>query len=155
SHEPLHPSTRSSATRVYALSLHDALPICSRKSPGFMPGILISTTTTSSVSISTPGSLREDEEHKDASKAAVTTGTVYALARISRSGEHTSELQSRRELVCRLLLEKKKQLTTQRHRRPCGSAPYTVRRRTAASGRSAPAHSHTACGGRTRAIASI
>src|SRR5690349_22122158 len=29
--------------------------------------------------------------------------------RISRSEEHTSELQSRRDLVCRLLLEKKKQ----------------------------------------------
>src|SRR5690349_23735794 len=35
-----------------------------------------------------------------------------ALARIEklgRSEEHTSELQSRRDLVCRLLLEKKKQ----------------------------------------------
>src|SRR5690349_23313322 len=30
----------------------------------------------------------------------------------SRSEEHTSELQSRRDLVCRLLLEKKKQLAT-------------------------------------------
>src|SRR3712207_8177841 len=29
-----------------------------------------------------------------------------------RSEEHTSELQSRQYLVCRLLLEKKKQLTT-------------------------------------------
>src|SRR6266496_5134826 len=29
-------------------------------------------------------------------------------ARVRRSAEHTSELQSRRELVCRLLLEKKK-----------------------------------------------
>src|SRR2546429_5264270 len=31
-----------------------------------------------------------------------------ALARIQRSEEHTSELQSRLHLVCRLLLEKKK-----------------------------------------------
>src|SRR5690349_23976469 len=30
------------------------------------------------------------------------------LAYLERSEEHTSELQSRRELVCRLLLEKKK-----------------------------------------------
>src|SRR3712207_7155022 len=30
----------------------------------------------------------------------------------ARSEEHTSELQSRQYLVCRLLLEKKKQLTT-------------------------------------------
>src|SRR5438874_7291954 len=33
----------------------------------------------------------------------------YSLrARVGRSEEHTSELQSRRDLVCRLLLEKKK-----------------------------------------------
>src|SRR6266496_2842623 len=30
----------------------------------------------------------------------------------TRSEEHTSELQSRRDLVCRLLLEKKKDVTT-------------------------------------------
>src|SRR5690349_22122509 len=33
------------------------------------------------------------------------------LAACSRSEEHTSELQSRRDLVCRLLLEKKKKTT--------------------------------------------
>src|SRR5204862_7510016 len=48
-------------------------------------------------------------------------GTVVAVTfalllwlegrRPPRSEEHTSELQSRRELVCRLLLEKKKQRT--------------------------------------------
>src|SRR2546429_3230576 len=32
----------------------------------------------------------------------------YPQARLSRSEEHTSELQSRLHLVCRLLLEKKK-----------------------------------------------
>src|SRR2546422_1684787 len=32
----------------------------------------------------------------------------YVLARVWRSEEHTSELQSRLHLVCRLLLEKKK-----------------------------------------------
>src|SRR5690349_22112978 len=35
----------------------------------------------------------------------------------ARSEEHTSELQSRRELVCRLLLEKKKILTRLSRRR--------------------------------------
>src|SRR5690349_23778952 len=30
---------------------------------------------------------------------------------VARSEEHTSELQSRRDLVCRLLLEKKKKIT--------------------------------------------
>src|SRR5690349_9719236 len=34
---------------------------------------------------------------------------------VSRSEEHTSELQSRRDLVCRLLLEKKKKITQQSH----------------------------------------
>src|SRR6266496_5347084 len=34
----------------------------------------------------------------------------------SRSEEHTSELQSRRDLVCRLLLEKKKKKTQKEHR---------------------------------------
>src|SRR5690349_23156092 len=36
-----------------------------------------------------------------------------ATAARTRSEEHTSELQSRRDLVCRLLLEKKKKKTTQ------------------------------------------
>src|SRR6266508_4819017 len=35
--------------------------------------------------------------------------------RVSRSEEHTSELQSRGHLVCRLLLEKKKQNHSPRH----------------------------------------
>src|SRR3712207_8852401 len=34
--------------------------------------------------------------------------TIRAAARFARSEEHTSELQSRQYLVCRLLLEKKK-----------------------------------------------
>src|SRR2546422_7927799 len=41
------------------------------------------------------------------------TGLVGELARLAvRSEEHTSELQSRLHLVCRLLLEKKKTKTT-------------------------------------------
>src|SRR2546427_8685257 len=37
-----------------------------------------------------------------------TTGTRWSAATASRSEEHTSELQSQSNLVCRLLLEKKK-----------------------------------------------
>src|SRR5690349_22786019 len=37
---------------------------------------------------------------------------VWYYQHIVRSEEHTSELQSRRDLVCRLLLEKKKKLPT-------------------------------------------
>src|SRR2546428_8344243 len=42
-----------------------------------------------------------------AGRAGVAAGDVLV-----RSEEHTSELQSRSDLVCRLLLEKKKKLTT-------------------------------------------
>src|SRR5437660_4095200 len=42
-----------------------------------------------------------------------TKGTHVAVATERRSEEHTSELQSRGHLVCRLLLEKKKKKTTQ------------------------------------------
>src|SRR3712207_8549654 len=41
----------------------------------------------------------------------------YAARRSARSEEHTSELQSRQYLVCRLLLEKKKTLDAGVHRR--------------------------------------
>src|SRR3712207_7423988 len=40
--------------------------------------------------------------------AIMYTAMVFGLAELSRSEEHTSELQSRQYLVCRLLLEKKK-----------------------------------------------
>src|SRR3712207_8753833 len=42
------------------------------------------------------------------------------LEQVERSEEHTSELQSRQYLVCRLLLEKKKQLPTRNSRPPIG-----------------------------------
>src|SRR3712207_7214501 len=38
--------------------------------------------------------------------------TVLLVLGLLRSEEHTSELQSRQYLVCRLLLEKKKKITT-------------------------------------------
>src|SRR5690349_22285287 len=49
---------------------------------------------------------------------AGTTGSGKSVGlncMILRSEEHTSELQSRRDLVCRLLLEKKKKLPTTHH----------------------------------------
>src|SRR5258707_4401626 len=45
-----------------------------------------------------------------ASKADIGTVGKFLLPRSGRSEEHTSELQSRQYLVCRLLLEKKKTL---------------------------------------------
>src|SRR3712207_7750619 len=50
------------------------------------------------------GDERRDTEHR-----VLDDGTlVLAAVGLSRSEEHTSELQSRQYLVCRLLLEKKK-----------------------------------------------
>src|SRR2546429_4878541 len=48
---------------------------------------------------------------EDMAGAGITGATTgMAVERSSRSEEHTSELQSRLQLVCRLLLEKKKTL---------------------------------------------
>src|SRR5262245_65561816 len=69
-------------TEIYTLSLHDALPISVR------------TRRTGPVYPSRTRSV------------SVTFGSLFA--RTLRSEEHTSELQSLRHLVCRLLLEKKK-----------------------------------------------
>src|SRR5256885_10946335 len=43
------------------------------------------------------------------SSHAARSGALWQLAASPRSGEHTSELQSPCKLVCRLLLEKKKE----------------------------------------------
>src|SRR5438034_11294243 len=79
-------------TEIYTLSLHDALPISS------ILGALM---------ILTPAALGQTPTltQKQASGFA-----KLALAGIQkeRSEEHTSELQSHSDLVCRLLLEKKK-----------------------------------------------
>src|SRR2546427_6004709 len=80
----------TATTEIYTLSLHDALPIWVRagaQRTRFVPGLVHSC-------------------HK---------GRHICTA--SRSEEHTSELQSQSNLVCRLLLEKKKPPTT-RYERP-------------------------------------
>src|SRR5207249_8975865 len=72
----------TATTEIYTLSLHDALPI------------------------SRPERVGEGHEQRGAGVRARAVGQDDAVA--SRSEEHTSELQSRFDLVCRLLLEKKK-----------------------------------------------
>src|SRR2546422_7168905 len=71
----------TATTEIYTLSLHDALPI----------SVL--------ARIIPAGSLEQIIVRVDA---------LHALLERVRSEEHTSELQSRLHLVCRLLLEKKK-----------------------------------------------
>src|SRR3712207_8179872 len=83
----------TATTEIYTLSLHDALPIC--------------------VSLLLGGGLgRSHRETWTGCIVSLTTPTNSSLRApklvSSRSEEHTSELQSRQYLVCRLLLEKKK-----------------------------------------------
>src|SRR5260370_2568022 len=54
------------------------------------------------------GSLREALENLDKDRGFLKAGGVFDDDFIDRSEEHTSELQSHLNLVCRLLLEKKK-----------------------------------------------
>src|SRR3712207_7471985 len=84
----------TATTEIYTLSLHDALPI-SLHHPSFVFAFL-------AYAKAFPDSPRAAE----AAKQAKTYGDWL------RSEEHTSELQSRQYLVCRLLLEKKTQLIT-------------------------------------------
>src|SRR3712207_8890267 len=61
--------------------------------------------------LAVPGRLAQLGERR-LDKAEVTgSSPVSPTARPARSEEHTSELQSRQYLVCRLLLEKKKKKT--------------------------------------------
>src|SRR5205814_8792133 len=95
--------TRPATSVIYTLSLHDALPIwCS------FTGSLVTKRTRI-----WPKQCDEQASMRWCS-TTVALGGVQApiptrmCSRMSRSEEHTSELQSLRHLVCRLLLEKKK-----------------------------------------------
>src|SRR5947209_14626580 len=76
--------TATATTAIYTLSLHDALPIFQAPIPSRFAW--------------TPTSFSPSQLFR----------RPTSLCRRSRSEEHTSELQSRQYLVCRLLLEKKK-----------------------------------------------
>src|SRR5437773_9416270 len=100
---------RSVATRIvvlndtptpdnYTLSLHDALPICPVKFTASRSEAFLS-----------------DYQGRD-----LVTEVELALREI---GEHTSELQSHHDLVCRLLLEKKNKV----HRPPVVQVPLLHR----------------------------
>src|SRR5207249_12076019 len=82
------------------LSLHDALPICSTR-----PGTPARPSTPSSSSRRKDGPL--SRRRRATNRAPRATRSSSPAWRRARSEEHTSELQSRFDLVCRLLLEKK------------------------------------------------
>src|SRR5438132_12111797 len=83
--------------KIYTLFLHDALPI-SCQSYGASPR--------------TCGNSSSRTRRLGASKTSNSTSRTHLWTRRAvgrlRSEEHTSELQSHSDLVCRLLLEKKK-----------------------------------------------
>src|SRR2546426_12473713 len=80
----------TATTEIYTLSLHDALPISSDPNDRSWSTIVLTVFFNSRISPFTSTVI-----FRDRSPAA-------------RSEEHTSELQSPCNLVCRLLLEKKK-----------------------------------------------
>src|SRR3712207_7604961 len=87
-------------TEIYTLSRHDPLPIYSFSRPFHAEGISIPLSASIGVAAAQPGADRAHQLLSDADTAAF-------AAKGARSEEHTSELQSRQYLVCRLLLEKK------------------------------------------------
>src|SRR5690349_21943533 len=83
---------RMSTPTPHTLSLHDALPISARMLAG-------------------ASAWRPAARGRLGGRTEGPRGHRH-LPLAPRSEEHTSELQSRRDLVCRLLLEKKKLLAT-------------------------------------------
>src|SRR2546422_4842294 len=82
----------TATTEIYTLSLHDALPILALV--GQAGGTLVEDGPVGPAPRDSDGGGR--------------SASVPASRGSGRSEEHTSELQSRLHLVCRLLLEKKK-----------------------------------------------
>src|SRR3712207_8036713 len=95
----------TATTEIYTLSLHDALPILGEqiKLLGF--------------------DLASQEISESANSEATLASSPLRLTFYwQRSEEHTSELQSRQYLVCRLLLEKK---TTDHNYDPSSCPSFT------------------------------
>src|SRR3712207_7998283 len=88
----------TATTEIYTLSLHDALPICNYL-------ILLAYGV-----YDVPARAADRNELFDASEymySFILCSICPVVLSKPRSEEHTSELQSRQYLVCRLLLEKK------------------------------------------------
>src|SRR5438445_8081084 len=87
-------------TNIYTLSLHDALPISAHDRGRLIERRVQARVDRHPVDL---GDVRDRRCHDPGLRGA----RLEELERV-RSEEHTSELQSRQYLVCRLLLEKKK-----------------------------------------------
>src|SRR3712207_8639598 len=96
----------TATTEIYTLSLHDALPISRPRRHGAGGGAGAGRRARRArrerAAVAAGGGMTTH-------RADVVVAGAGHNALICRSEEHTSELQSRQYLVCRLLLEKKKQ----------------------------------------------
>src|SRR5262245_62635089 len=98
----MSPSADTSPTAIYTLSLHDALPISRRARRIGIP---------QGRRAAQPGACERGRRcvpRGALCRPVARGGAAGARGNVPRSEEHTSELQSLRQLVCRLLLEKKK-----------------------------------------------
>src|SRR3712207_8912677 len=92
----------TATTEIYPFSLHDALPIC---------GVILGADDESATAVTNSHvvrGLRRAGGRRGSGIEVTLSGGSSIPAEVLRSEEHTSELQSRQYLVCRLLLEKKK-----------------------------------------------
>src|SRR5690606_41871874 len=103
SSRPLSLLTDPATADIYTPSLHDALPILPNGSGTRVSGLPRCCASMSWLG-RLVGTLRKPS--MSSLKAIRRAGRSPAVS--CRSEEHTSELQSRENLVCRLLLEKKK-----------------------------------------------
>src|SRR5206468_11545972 len=104
-------SNDTASTQIYTLSLHDALPIYINPSEQSLPRktrrILAQLRADKSPILK---AYLHEIDSKSCPSAACPLCNYHlhnTQHLFSRSEEHTSELQSRSDLVCRLLLEKK------------------------------------------------
>src|SRR5207249_10769364 len=98
-------------TELYTLSLHDALPISRGRTPTPGGPRAAPRGRARAPRVPAPGRARSRAARPGRS-GREGRGRGRAAGRGRRSEEHTSELQSRFDLVCRLLLEKKKNKLT-------------------------------------------
>src|SRR3712207_9200981 len=100
----------TATTEIYTLSLHDALPIFWTWNQFLLALVLVEDPTQRTMA----GALGAFQGHYATDVPLLCAGTILILLPtlvifilFQRSEEHTSELQSRQYLVCRLLLEQK------------------------------------------------
>src|SRR5260370_27135189 len=92
----------TATTEIYTLSLHDALPICDGGAVPVLPA--------HGAAVGRAWQRPGRPQRPVGKHARGLHGLAGAGRKRGRSEEHTSELQSHLNLVCRLLLEKKKKL---------------------------------------------